>query len=185
MKLRNKFNRRHGAGGTRRSFLLLAGAACLALPSDLHAEILTRGSFGGREAYLKRVQGLSGALGAVPRTDPAKRAELRALASTLSAAVQDLLFNEAQARGGKVAPPASALRAPEKTEGGATGSGDAVPLSEVPDDWLLLKGGAVQDDVADLVALLEDEGEALSSPAIAELVGSITSAVAAIDRPGI
>jgi len=185
MKLRNKINRRRGAGGTRRSFLLLAGAACMALPSGLHAEILTRGSFGGRDAYLKRVQGLSGALGAVPRTDPAKRAELRALASTLSAAVQDLLFNEAQARGGKVAPPASALRAPEKTEGGATGSGDAVPLSEVPDDWLLLKGGAVQDDVADLVALLEDEGEALSSPAIAELVGSITSAVAAIDRPGI
>jgi len=184
MNLRNKIRRARGACETRRSFLLLAGAACLALPSGLHAEILTRGSFGGREAYLKRVQGLSGALGAVPRTDPAKRAELRALASTLSAAVQDLLFNEAQARGGKVAPPASALRAPEKTEGGATGSGDAVPLSEVPDDWLLLKGGAVQDDVADLVALLEDEGEALSSSAIAALVGSITSAVAAIDRPG-
>ena len=183
MSLSDKTKFRHVAVRTRRSFLLLAGAACLALPSGLHAEILTRGSFGGRQAYLKRVQGLSGALGAIDRTDPAKRAELRALASTLSAAVQDLLFNEAQARGGKVAPPASALRAPESTERGGAGSGDPVPLSAVPDDWLLLKGGAVQDDVADLVALLEDVGEVLSSPAIAALVGSSTSAGAAIDRP--
>lgn len=171
------------ADQTRRRFLALAGAACLALPSGLHAEILTKGSFGARQAYLKRVQGLSGALGAVSRTDPANRAELRALASTLSAAVQDLLFNEAQARGGKVAPPVSALRAPESSVNAGTGSGDPVPLSEVPDDWLLLQGGAVQDDVADLVALLEDEGEALSSRAITALIGSITSAVAAIDRP--
>ena len=181
---RGKIRVGQGAAATRRRFLLLAVGACLALPSGLRAEILTRGSFGDREAYLKRVQGLSGALGAVPRIDPAKRAELRAIASTLSAAVQDLLFNEAQARGGKVAPPASGLRAPESTGSGAAGNGDTVPLSEVPNDWLLLKGGAVQDDVADLVALLEDEGEALSSPAIEGLVLSITSAVAAIDRPG-
>ncbi|RVU39189.1 hypothetical protein EOI86_08050 [Hwanghaeella grinnelliae] len=184
MRLKNKIKSRDWSNTTRRRFLLLSGAACLALPSHLRAEILTKGSFGGREAYLKRVQGLSGALGAVPRTDPSKRAELRAIATTLSAAVQDLLFNEAQARGGKVAPPASALRAPDSTGSVAVGNGDAVPLSEVPNDWLLLQGGAVQDDVADLVALLEDEGEALSSPAIQALVGSITSAVAAIDRPG-
>jgi len=165
---------------SRRRFIALVGAACLLAPARAGAEILTRGSFGGRDKYLKRIRDLSNALGQLPRSDEGKRAEMRAVASTLSAAVKDMLFNEAQARGGKVAPPASALaQAPA-----ASPAGTPVPIRDVPDDWLLRKGGEIQAGVADLLALLEDQAEPISSPTIAGLIGSITSAVAAIDRPG-
>lgn len=168
---------------SRRCFLVLAGAASIAQSGPVRGEILTKGSFGGRDAYLKRVQELAAALSALPRTDPGRRAELRAIATTLSAAVQDLLFNEAQARTGKVAAPASLLRAPATNSNASLAGEEAVPLSKVPDDWLLLQGGAVRDEATDLAALLEDEGEPLASPTIERLVAAIARSVSALDRP--
>lgn len=169
---------------SRRMFLALAAIGCLSLSATVQAEILTKGSFGSREAYLKRVQDLSGVLIALPRSDERNRAEMRAIASTLSAAVKDMLFNEAQARGGKVAPPASALQVPPGPSKPGEAGDETVPIAKIPDDWLLLKGGQVQDDAADLLALLEDEGEPVSSAAIDGLVNAITLAVSELNRPG-
>ena len=45
---------------SRRRILFLLAGAVAALPFGAGAEILTKGSFGSREAYLKRVRDLSG-----------------------------------------------------------------------------------------------------------------------------
>lgn len=168
---------------SRRRVIVLAGAACFSMSVPAGAEILTRGSFGGRDKYLERIRSLSTVLAELPRSDEGNRAEMRAVASTLSAAVKDMLFNEAQAREGKVAPPGLALPGSDAAPPPAS-EGAPVPIRDVPDDWLLRKGGDIQAGVADLLALLEDQAEPISSPTIAGLVASIAADVVSIDRPG-
>lgn len=67
----------------------VASLVFLAHPGTPAAEILTKGNYGGRQAYLKRVQDLSAILSGMAGSDESKRAEMRAVASTLSAAVKD------------------------------------------------------------------------------------------------
>lgn len=168
---------------TRRQALYGGLAWACTLPAPALAEILTKGSFGSREAYLKRVQTLAAKLDTMPRGEE-KRAEMRALAATLSSAVKDMLFNEAQSRKGKVAPPGAAPAPVGATDRANTASGPSVPLSDVPDDWLLQQGGRIQQDLSDLQALLEDKAEPLSSTTIVGLIAGIGGSVAAINRPG-
>ena len=159
------------------SISVLAMLALALAAGGAAAELLTKGGLSSRSDYLVRVESLTEALAKAsdPDAPAAVPSELRAIAVTLAAALQDLRLNEAAIRGGKALPPVSLVPNP-------AGPGPVEEVGEVPQDWLLQTTGEARAAVARLVGFF-DGGGALQTPQGRALVQGISDAVRRLTRP--
>ncbi len=147
------------------------------------AEILSKDGFGARSEYLDRIRTLTTVMTETPLGEDHRRRELRTLAVTLSSALQDMLFNEAAARQGKVAAPPTLLRPAQTDAGSKSEKGELVAIEAIPSDWLLQQGGMIKSELAALIAALENDAVPLSSGTVSDAIRRTAIAVADLDRP--
>lgn len=166
----------------RRLFLTVCASVAMAA-SPAFPEILSRGKYGSRQAYFDRVQTLVKTLSA---TDPSS-SQLRDLAVTLSAALQDFAFNEASERDEKALPPIGGLQVIQGDETEipvpvqSTELGPPRDLDEVPTLWFVDRVNQARDRTEELIVLI-DSGAGLPHD-YASAVADIAVLIDSINRP--
>ena len=166
----------------RRCFLI--GLSCVAgFAAPASAELLSRGKFGSRQSYFDRVVNLTGKLSG---TDPASP-QIRDIAVTLSAALQDFAFNEAGIREDKALPPIGGL---QRIKGDETEipvpvqsaeTGPPRDLDDVPTFWLIERIGKAQDRTDELVTLIDSQAGLPHD--FESAISDIAALVESINRP--
>jgi len=147
------------------------------------AELLTRGKYGSRQSYFDRVKKLTGKLAA---TDPASP-QLRDIAVTLGAALQDFAFNEAGIREDKALPPIGGLQLITGNETEipvpvqSTVLGPPRDLDDVPTLWFVDRVNQARDRAEEMVTLIDSQAALPHDyeTAVADIVGLVDS----INRP--
>lgn len=166
-----------------RRLFLLGGCGAVMLGSAASAELLSRGKFGSRQAYFDRVTTLTEKLSA---TDPAAP-QIRDIAVTLSAALQDFAFNEAGIRADKALPPLGGLQRilGDETEipvpVQSTAIGPPRDLADVPTLWFVERVDQARDRTDELVTLIDSQAGLPHDYESA--VGDIVVLVDSINRP--
>lgn len=166
-----------------RRFFLIGSCGAVMLGSTASAELLSRGKFGSRQAYFDRVRKLTEKLST---TDPAAP-QIRDIAVTLSAALQDFAFNEAGIRADKALPPLGGLQRIQGNETEipvpvqSTALGPPRDLGDVPTLWFVERVDQARDRADELVTLIDSQ---VGLPHDYEnAVDDIVSMVDTINRP--
>lgn len=140
--------------------IFTTGLLATGLPiSPVFADLLSRGTFGSRDAYFERVKNLTRELTV---TDPSSP-QIRDLAVTLSAALQDFAFNEAAIREDKALPPIGGLQRIRGNETEipvpqrSTELGQPKNLGDVPSLWFVERVDLARDRTDELVTLIDSE----------------------------